>query len=198
MTNHFTFFASYYEAVEHLDADTKAEFFDLLFKYALRDEEPTDTTTPIAKALFMMAKPNLDSSKAKREAGKAGGKQSSSKRKQTTSKPKQTPSDKEKEKEIGVGDRNTNLNAEAFKEWCQYKGSKFKAVSKTKAINQLVKHSKHIQREMIDSSIANGWAGLFEPKQQTSFKGKAPQVGSLEWERQQMMGNQGVVDAELI
>jgi len=92
MTTHFTFFASYYEAVEHLEPEIKAEFFDLIFKYALRDEEPKDTTTPIVKSLFMMAKPNLDTSKAKREAGKAGGKQK-------LSKAKQSPSDKEKEKE---------------------------------------------------------------------------------------------------
>lgn len=95
MTNNFTFFESYYESVEHLDAEIKAEFFDLLFKYALRDEDASNNATPIVKALFIMAKPNLDKSKARREAGKQGG----SKPKQTASKPKQTLSDKEKEKE---------------------------------------------------------------------------------------------------
>ena len=98
MTSHFTFFESYYDSVKDLDNDLKAEFFDTLFQYALYDVEPTSSANPVVKALFLMAKPNLDSSKAKREAGKQGG----SKPKQTKanlSKPKQSESEKEKEKE---------------------------------------------------------------------------------------------------
>lgn len=119
MTNHFTFFESYYESVEHLDAEIKAEFFDLLFRYALRDEEPTSDATAIAKALFIMAKPNLDKSKARREAGKQGG----SKPKQTQSKPKQTPSDKDKDKDKDIiGDVVKDLNLVC--------GTKFRITSK--------------------------------------------------------------------
>jgi len=115
MSGHFTFFASYYDAVEHLDAEIKAEFFDVLFKYALRDEEP-ESMTPVVNALFTMAKPNLDISKKRRAAGRKGGsrKQDSSKPeakvKQTGSKPEAKPkqtktclnesvSDKDKDKD---------------------------------------------------------------------------------------------------
>lgn len=109
MTNHFTFFASYYDSIEHLDNDTKAEFLDVLIRYALRDELP-EAISPVVKALFTMAKPNLDQSKARRKAGAKGGKQTPSKpeakRKQNASKPeaplKQTPSDKEKEKDKDI------------------------------------------------------------------------------------------------
>ena len=107
MTDHFTFFASYYDSVENLDPEIKASFFDMLFKYALRGEEPSNDDNAVALALFKLAKPNLDKSKAKREAGKAGGKQSGSKHKsedkQSGSKDeaehKQPRSDKEKEKD---------------------------------------------------------------------------------------------------
>ena len=102
MTNHFTFFESYYEAVKDLDADIKAEYFDVLFMYALHDKVPDSMTTPIVKALFTAIKPNLDKSKARREAGKQGGskrKQTVSKTKQTVSKTKQTLSDKDKDKD---------------------------------------------------------------------------------------------------
>jgi len=95
MTPHFTFFESYYSSVKDLDNDLKAEFFDALFQYALYNIEPNSDTNPVVVALFSMAKPNLDSSKQRREAGKQGG----SKAKQTVSKAKQVPSDKEKEKE---------------------------------------------------------------------------------------------------
>lgn len=94
MNSHFTFFESYYASVKDLDNDTKAEFFDLLFKYALYDTEP-ENASPVANALFIMAKPNLDKSKARRESGKSGGKQTSSKTKQSESKAKQTSSKSE-------------------------------------------------------------------------------------------------------
>jgi len=113
MHSHFTFFASYYEAVKDIEPLLKAEFFDVLFEYALNDKEPPTTTTPIVKALFMMAKPNIDSSKQKRENGKQGGskpkantkqteantKQTEANTKQTEANTKQSGSDKEKEKE---------------------------------------------------------------------------------------------------
>lgn len=102
MTTHFTFFDSYYSSVKDLDNDLKAEFFDVLFQYALYDESPKESINPVVKALFLMAKPNLDASKAKREAGKQGGskpKQNRSKEKANLSKLKQSGSDKEKEKE---------------------------------------------------------------------------------------------------
>lgn len=76
----FTFFGSYYDSVEHLDADIKLEFFDALFRYALRDEEP-DGMSPIADALFTMVRPNIDKSKERREAGRSGGKKTGSKAK---------------------------------------------------------------------------------------------------------------------
>ncbi len=113
MNEHFTFFESYYAAVKDLDNDLKAEFFDVLFQYALYNQEPTEAVNPVVKALFLMAKPNLDNSKAKREAGKRGGskpKQSGSKveanestseaeAKQTEADLKQNGSDKDKEKD---------------------------------------------------------------------------------------------------
>jgi len=102
MSSHFTFFESYYTAVKDLDSEIKAEFYEVIFEYALYDQEPKESSNPVVKALFKMAKPNLDNSKAKRNAGKQGGskaKQTTSKAKQNGSKTKQTVSDKEKEKE---------------------------------------------------------------------------------------------------
>ncbi len=110
MTTHFTFFESYYDAVKNLDAEIKAEYYQMLFEYALYDKMPIKGCSPIPEALFKSIKPNLDKSKARRKAGKQGGskreanrKQTPSKpkanQKQTPSKPKQTPSDKEKDKD---------------------------------------------------------------------------------------------------
>ena len=118
MTDHFTFFESYYNAVEFLEPEIKAEFFDILFKYALRGEHPPDTINPIVQALFTLTKPNLDKSKAKRESGRQGGSKSEANRKQTSSKSeanrKQTSSDKEKEKEKDK-DKDKEIDKDTFK-----------------------------------------------------------------------------------
>lgn len=103
MTNHFTFFESYYSSVKDLDNDLKAQFFDVLFQYALYNEDPKDDTNAVVKALFTLVKPNLDGSKKRREAGKQGGSKTKAKVKQNKSKSEanenQVLSDKDKEKE---------------------------------------------------------------------------------------------------
>jgi len=52
---------------------------------------------------------------------------------------------------------------------------------------------------MVEQAIMNGWKGLFEIKTQQTFKGKQPQVGSLEWERQQQLNQrEDTIDAEIV
>lgn len=164
MTNHFTFFESYYEAVEHLDAEMKAEFFDALFKYALRDELP-ESPSPVVNALFTMAKPNLDKSKARRSAGQAGGKQKSSK---PQAKVKQTPSDKEKDKEKDKESLPEWLDKKAWSEWVQHRKELKKPLTKSTITKQLAFLEKDIliHIAIINQSIQNGWAGLFDLKRE--------------------------------
>jgi|LGOV01.1.fsa_nt_gb hypothetical protein len=61
---------------------------------------------------------------------------------------------------------NTNtINTIAFKKWLNYK--KYKSIDGvTLSANFLSDYSKEIQEQIINSSIMNGWKGLFEPKQQ--------------------------------
>ncbi len=59
-----------------------------------------------------------------------------------------------------------NINENAFDSWCVYKGKKYSNQGKTLSANKLAKYPYDIQQQMVDNSIINGWAGLFEPKQQ--------------------------------
>jgi len=60
----------------------------------------------------------------------------------------------------------SNINLDAFNEWIEYK--KYKTITPiTKLLNMLTKQDYYTQQEMVDTSIMNGWAGLFEPKQQS-------------------------------
>ena len=79
MRNGFSFLRSYYEAAQELPAEEQAAFFMAVCQYALDGEEPE--ITGVAAALFKLAKPNIDASNKKADAGKTGGS-----RKQTVSK----------------------------------------------------------------------------------------------------------------
>ena len=71
MRNGFSFLRSYYEAAQELPAEDQAAFFMAVCKYALDGEEPE--ITGVAAALFKLAKPNIDASNKKADAGKVGG-----------------------------------------------------------------------------------------------------------------------------
>ena len=89
------------------------------------------------------------------------------------------------------------LNQEAWIEWVQFrKEIKKKLVQTTinRQIKFLEKHkANHV--EILEQSIRNGWQGLFELKQQNTFKGKQPEVGSIGYRLQQQ---QNVIEGEII
>lgn len=97
----FTFYESFYRAISFLDDDSAARAaYEAICQYALYGTEPDVENMPrTAASIFLLSKPNLDSSRRKAESGKVGGE-----RKQTESKPqaneKQTASEIEKEIEV--------------------------------------------------------------------------------------------------
>ena len=66
-------------------------------------------------------------------------------------------------------DKKEMLNLKSLSEWFEFKKYNYKKVGVTKLVNMLSKYSFEIQREIIDTSIMNGYQGLFEPKQQKQF-----------------------------
>ncbi len=63
--------------------------------------------------------------------------------------------------------KNTKLNLTSTLEWIDYKKSSYKTkASITKVCNFLSNYDLETQKKIIDTSIMNGWAGLFEPKNQ--------------------------------
>ena len=74
MRNQFTFYASYLEAVESLPPRQQGEVLLAIAKYAIRQEMP-ENLSGVSKAVFLMAKPTLDSGRRKAEQReRAGGK----------------------------------------------------------------------------------------------------------------------------
>ena len=56
-----------------------------------------------------------------------------------------------------------SINIEAYSEWIIHKNITNKGTT-TKLINFLSKYTHKQQQEVVDTSIMNGWKGLFEPK----------------------------------
>ena len=59
------------------------------------------------------------------------------------------------------------INLDSWNEWVEYRKAKKKPISKlaaTKQFNTLLKYSLEQQSEIIDKSISNDWAGLFDLK----------------------------------
>lgn len=103
----FTFFASFFEAISKIrkKAD-RADAYDAICAYALCAQEPElDKLPDAAQVVFLLAKPNLDSSRRKAKSGKAGGSKQQANSKRTEEQKKNEENTGSKPKETGASDR---------------------------------------------------------------------------------------------
>ena len=68
----FVFYRSFYENIKELPVKERAKTYDAIADYALNGEENTELTG-IAKVIFTMAIPSINSNNKKYENGKKGG-----------------------------------------------------------------------------------------------------------------------------
>ncbi|GAB6045104.1 hypothetical protein JCM11957_07020 [Caminibacter profundus] len=72
MRDSFVFYRSYYEAIELLPKAQRADAYKAIFEFMFNGKDISDELPNTAKAIFMMAKPTLEASNKKYEAGKKG------------------------------------------------------------------------------------------------------------------------------
>lgn len=72
MTDSFVVYRSFHEALKELSREQYGNVMFAINEYALNGELPKDLTS-IEKAIFLMAKPQLDANKQRRENGSMGG-----------------------------------------------------------------------------------------------------------------------------
>lgn len=97
MRQQFTFYRSYYEALQTLPKRDRLAAYDAIITYALDGTEPL-LTGPAATA-FILIKPTLDTGRKKAKSGKQGGENRKAAGKQTESKEEANPKQSEREKE---------------------------------------------------------------------------------------------------
>jgi hypothetical protein len=87
MNDSIVMFRSYYEAAKNLDDDIKIKFYQYLFEYCFNDIIPEPNG--IAYSMFILMKPNVDSSIKKFNASKKNGRKGG--RPKTQEKPNNNP-----------------------------------------------------------------------------------------------------------
>ena len=111
--NQFTFYKSYFDAIQDLKKKDQSDLILALCAYAIYETPPEGLSTA-ASVAFKLIKPTIDAGRKKAKngsiGGQANGKQNGSK---TETKPKQgeSPSEKEKEKE---GEEEKEVESESY------------------------------------------------------------------------------------
>lgn len=90
----FTFYRSYYDAIQEIPKEEQAAIVLAVCAYAIYEEEPQGLS-PAASMAFKLIRPTLDSGRKKAESGKKGGSKPKANR-------KQSESEKEYEKEVEI------------------------------------------------------------------------------------------------
>ena len=69
----FVFYRSFFEAIKRMPIEVQTEVYPALIEYALDGKEPKGLSD-IAQGVFILVKPNIDASIARKENGKKFGK----------------------------------------------------------------------------------------------------------------------------
>ena len=105
--NGFVFLASYWEAIKELPDEDQLSAYRALCQYGLYGEEPAEMT-PIAKAIFTLTKPNIDTCNNRYKAAVENGKKGGRPRKQ----PKKNQSENQTENQTENQSENQTVNQE--------------------------------------------------------------------------------------
>ena len=92
----FTFYISFWKAIEELPEKDQLPILKAIIKYALFGEEPTGLSA-VRRAVFLLVRPTLDSSRKKAASGKQGGSKKKAKGMQNA---REKESEEEKEVEL--------------------------------------------------------------------------------------------------
>lgn len=119
MKDSFVFYKSFYDAIKKIPEEYQLELYNAILSYSLEGIEPNNLS-PIAEAMFILIKPNIDSSQKRYEASVENGKKGGRPLKKTQEKPNQNLDETQEEPDenlnvdvddnVDVNDNNINNN----------------------------------------------------------------------------------------
>ena len=153
----FSFYRSYYEAAKDLPTkEDQADFLMAICSYIFDGADPE--IQGVASAMFKLAKPNLDTSVKRANAGQIGG---SNNKKQNKTK----ANEKQNESKIEANEKQTEIKGEAINDYM---------------INDLMINDK---KEKTNKKEKDGWEEVFQAYDQrfpmTMSSYKAQQLGDI-------------------
>lgn len=104
MRDTIVFYRSFYEAIKNIPETEQLKLYNALFEYSFNGIIP-DIEDGIAKGMFILMKPNIDSANARYTASVENGKRGGRPKKETQQKPNQNPEETQQK-------LNQNLNVD--------------------------------------------------------------------------------------
>ena len=86
MKDSIVFYKSFYEAIQKIPEEEQLKLYNAIFSYSFTEIEP-EIEDGIAKAMFILIKPNIDSANARYKASVENGKKGGRPKKETQQKP---------------------------------------------------------------------------------------------------------------
>ena len=109
----FVFYKSFYDAIKKIPEEYQLELYNAILSYSLEGLEPSNLS-PIAEAMFILIKPNIDSSKKRYETSVENGKRGGRPKQETQDEPNQNPKETQRKPKDNLQETqdkpNQNLN----------------------------------------------------------------------------------------
>lgn len=150
MRDSIVFYRSFYEAIKEIPLEEQGVVYNAIYGYALDGIEPE--LSGIAKAIFLLVKPQIDANNSRYENGKKGGKPKAN-QSETKTEPKPNQDETETEPNVNV---NVNVNENDLKENTKRKVFTKPTVEEVKAY--CVERKNNVNPDkFIDFYESKGW-----------------------------------------
>lgn len=152
MRDSIVFYRSFYEAIKEIPLEEQGVVYNAIYGYALDGIEPE--LSGIAKAIFLLVKPQIDANNNRYENGKKGGKPKANQNEtKTEPKPNQDETETEPNENVNV---NVNVNENDLKENTKRKVFTKPTVEEVKAY--CVERKNNVNPDkFIDFYESKGW-----------------------------------------
>lgn len=150
MRDSIVFYRSFYEAIKEIPLEEQGVVYNAIYGYALDGIEPE--LSGIAKAIFLLVKPQIDANNSRYENGKKGGKPKTNQT-ETKAEPKPNQDVTETEPNVNV---NVNVNENDLKENTKRKVFTKPTVEEVKAYCVERKNNVNADK-FIDFYESKGW-----------------------------------------
>ena len=154
MRDSIVFYRSFYEAIKEIPLEEQGVVYNAIYGYALDGIEPE--LNGIAKAIFLLVKPQIDANNNRYENGKKGGKPKANQR-ETKAEPKPNQDETETEPNVNENENvNENVNENDLKENTKRKVFAKPTVEEVKAY--CVERKNNVDPDkFIDFYESKGW-----------------------------------------